>query len=82
MISKRLSCKEAVELVTEYLEAALLPDMEARFQQHLDSCAGCTLYVDQMRRMLRVLRQLRHDTIAGEEKAALLKLFQDWQIRA
>lgn len=76
---KKLTCKETVELVTDYLEEALLPELEAKFNQHLDSCPGCTNYVDQMRQTLRTLRQLTDGTIAGDEKEELLQLFQDWQ---
>ena len=70
--SNRLTCKEAVELVTDYLEEALLPEMEARFNQHLDTCPGCTLYVDQMRQTLHTLRQLAAETTSGEEQQELL----------
>ena len=79
MTSNKLTCKEAVELVTEYLEATLLPEMEAQFNHHLDTCPGCTIYVDQMWRTLHTLHQLTDKATSGEEKAALLRLFQDWQ---
>ena len=77
--SNRLTCQEAVELVTDYLEEALLPEMEARFKQHLDTCPGCTLYVDQMRQTLHTLRQLAVEATSGEEQQELLQLFRDWQ---
>lgn len=79
MTTNKLTCKETVELVTEYLEEALLPEMEARFNQHLDSCPGCTIYVEQMRQTLRTLRQLTDGTVSGDEKEELLQLFQKWQ---
>lgn len=75
----RLTCQEAVELVTAYLEGTLLPEMEARFKRHLDTCSGCTLYVDQMRQTLHTLRQLADETLSGEEQRELLQLFRDWQ---
>ena len=75
----RLTCKEAVELVTDYLEEALLPEMEARFNQHLDTCPGCTIYVDQMRQTLHTLRRLAAETTSGEEQQELLQLFRAWQ---
>lgn len=75
----RLTCREAVELVTDYLEAALLPEMEANFKQHLDTCPGCITYVDQMRQTLRTLRRLTAETTSGETQQDLLLLFRDWQ---
>ena len=79
MTSDKLRCNEAVELVTEYLEKALLPEMETLLHQHLDSCPDCTIYVDQMRRTLHTLRRLTDPTTSGEEKVALLQLFHEWQ---
>lgn len=79
MTSRKLTCQEAVERVTDYLEGALLPEMEARFNQHLDTCPGCTIYVDQMRRTLQALRRLADETVSSEEQEALLQLFQSRQ---
>ena len=79
MTSNKFKCEDTVELVTDYLENALLPEMEAIFNQHLHTCPECTIYVDQMRRTVHALRQLTDETTSGEEKAALLQLFQGWQ---
>ena len=54
-----MTCRELVELVTEYLEGALGADDRARFEAHLRSCAGCRAHVGQMRTTIRLLRQLR-----------------------
>lgn len=77
--ANRLTCKEGVELVTDYLEAALLPEMEARFTNHLDTCPDCTIYVDQMRQTLHTLHQLNAETPLGEAQQELLQLFRNWQ---
>jgi len=44
-----LSCKEVVELVTDYLEGALNDAERTRFETHLVYCSGCDRYLDQMR---------------------------------
>ena len=46
--SSELSCKEVVELVTDYLEQALLPEMRAKVDEHLTNCPGCALYYIQV----------------------------------
>jgi predicted anti-sigma-YlaC factor YlaD len=79
MISGKLTCKDAVELVTDYLEETLLPEMEAKFNQHLDACPGCTIYVDQMRQTLHTLRQLADETTPAEKQVELLRLLGEWQ---
>ena len=47
-----LTCKEVVELVTDYLEGALPVEMRQRFDQHLTGCDPCIVYVDQMRQTI------------------------------
>ncbi len=79
MASQELTCKETVELVTDYLEGALLPEMQAQFDQHLDTCLGCNIYLNQMRQTIQALRQLTDETTPPEQKHELLQLFQIWQ---
>ena len=51
-----VSCREIVELVTDYLEGALPPSEHARFEAQLAECEGCARYVDQMRATVRLSR--------------------------
>jgi anti-sigma factor RsiW len=44
-----LTCKEVVEIVSDYLEGALSAEDRARFDAHLTVCDGCHTYVEQMR---------------------------------
>ena len=43
-----LTCQEVVELVTDYLENALLPRTQTLFEEHVAGCPGCTNYVYQV----------------------------------
>jgi alpha,alpha-trehalase len=54
-----LSCRQVVELVTDYLEDALEPVARADFEAHVGSCDGCAIYLDQMRATLALLGSLR-----------------------
>ena len=57
-----MNCIEAVELVTDYVEGAL-PDAERRrLEAHLQSCPGCTEYIEQMKMVARSLGGLREDS--------------------
>jgi len=51
-------CQEIVELVTDYLEGALDPEMTAEVEAHLELCDGCDTYVEQMRTTVRALGRL------------------------
>ncbi len=73
-----LSCRELVELVTDYLEGLLDVETERRFEAHLVGCDGCTGYLAQMRETLDALGSLRADDIAPRAREALLKAFHKW----
>ena len=78
MSTKPLTCHEVVELVTDYLEDALAPDVRARVEGHLAVCDGCTRYLDQMRETIRLTGMLTEEQVPEEQKAALLDAFRGW----
>ena len=49
-----IRCADAVELVTDYLDDALTPTDLASFNDHLDGCEGCTIFVDQIRMTIQL----------------------------
>lgn len=73
-----LTCRELVELVTEYLEDRLAPAERARFEGHLAICAGCQAYVDQMRDTLRALGRLPEERLSAGARETLLAAFREW----
>jgi MFS family permease len=50
-----LACKELVELVTDYLDGVLPPDLRHKLQTHLAGCEGCTEHLRQIRATVRAL---------------------------
>jgi anti-sigma factor RsiW len=79
MMEDDLACKELVELVSDYLEGALAPDLRDRFEAHLEVCDGCTTYLEQMHETLRLLRQVPSTPPEPAVRADLLRLFGDWK---
>ena len=77
-----LTCREVVELVTDYFEGALSDRDRARFEAHIAGCEHCTLYVQQMREMLTVLGSLTSESLSAEAERELLVAFRDWKSRA
>jgi anti-sigma factor RsiW len=73
------ACKEMVELVTDYLEGALVPEDRARFERHLGACDGCRTYVEQMRQTILVTGSLREEAIPPEAMDRLLVAFRSWR---
>jgi anti-sigma factor RsiW len=74
-----LVCREAVELVTDYLEGALSEDDRARLEGHLAACPHCSEYLAQMRRTLDVLGRVEPETLAPEVQDELVALYRRWR---
>lgn len=81
-MTPELTCKELVELVTDYLEGALAPAEHARFEDHLATCGGCTAYVEQIRTTIRLTGGLAEEDLEPPARDALLRLFRDWKASA
>ncbi|MFL5500852.1 MAG: anti-sigma factor family protein [Gemmatimonadaceae bacterium] len=77
-----LTCKEMVELVTDYLEGALPTDVRARFDQHLTVCDPCVVYVDQMRQTIAALGCLPEESISDSALNTLTEHFRRWRAQS
>ncbi len=73
-----MTCKELVELVTDYLEDALPEEVRVRMESHLSGCEGCRTYLEQMRQTIQLTGELREDHLSSQQRDDLLKLFHDW----
>ena len=77
--SDDLSCRDLVELITEYLEGTLPAADRKRFEEHLGICPPCQTYLDQMRQTLRALGRLPRESVSEDARRALLHTFRDWK---
>ena len=76
--SDELTCQELVELVTDYLEGALPPDLLGRFEAHLLDCDDCPMYIEQLRTTIRLTGRLAEDDVPADGRATLLVHFRAW----
>ena len=74
-----LTCKELVEVVTDYLEARLTPEDLRRFEEHLLECDGCVVYLEQMRETIRLVGTLHEEHVPPDAAELLLQAFADWR---
>jgi hypothetical protein len=72
--SSDLTCREAVELVTDYLERTVAQQDRVRFEQHLLVCAACSRYVEQHRVIVRIARALAVDELGPRRNDLLAVL--------
>jgi anti-sigma factor RsiW len=76
---EQLSCRELVELVTDYLENALSDEERLRFDDHIGRCAACAIYLEQMRQTISLLGHLPPEAISPQAEAELLEAFRGWR---
>jgi hypothetical protein len=74
-----ISCQDVVELVTDYLEAALPPEEAALLEQHLNFCDGCVSYVDQTRTTIKTVGHIGTSELTDDTRERLLAMFRDWE---
>ena len=76
-----MTCRELVEVLTDYLEGALAPKDRQRLEEHLDACAYCAEYVQQMRLTIESLGGISEESIAPQKRDELLAAFRGWRER-
>jgi anti-sigma factor RsiW len=74
-----MTCRELVELVTDYLEGRLAEGDRRQFDEHLDECPDCSEYVEQMRQTVRALGTLSEDSLSRPARDTLLDAFKTWR---
>ncbi len=76
---EHVTCKEFVEVLTEYLDGALGACERAEIERHIVICRGCSTYVEQMRSTIDLLGRLATEDPADTPNEQLLGLFREWQ---
>ena len=79
MSAPPLTCREMVELVTDYLEDRLPAAERERFERHLAGCDGCRAYLEQMRAMLSALGRIEEPDLPPAARDELLEAFRTWR---
>lgn len=78
MTVRPLTCREVIDLLTDYVEDALPEQERRRVEAHLAICDGCTTYLEQMRETIRLTGMLTEEQIREAERHRLLAAFRDW----
>ena len=73
------SCRQAVELVTDYLEGALAPSKRQRFEAHLAACEGCDEYLRQVRLTVELLGRVEPEQLSPATRTGLVDLYRSYQ---
>jgi anti-sigma factor RsiW len=75
-----MSCRELVEVVTDYLEGKLPDADRVRLETHLAECPACVEYIAQMRETIDALGELPGpESLDPRTERELLDAFRGWR---
>jgi anti-sigma factor RsiW len=74
-----LVCREAIELVTEYLEGALPRRQRRRLEAHLRGCPNCSAYLEQIRITIRLSGTVEVENLPSDAVDELTELYRRWR---
>jgi anti-sigma factor RsiW len=74
-----MTCRQVVELMTDYLDGALSAGDRARFEEHIAGCDGCTAYLAQLRTTRDAVGRLAQEPIPKTVEDELVKAFRSWK---
>jgi predicted anti-sigma-YlaC factor YlaD len=74
-----ISCRELVELVTDYLDGTLTRDQSARMDIHLEVCGPCAEYVEQVRVTGRLAALATIELELRPDRDVLLRAFREFK---
>jgi predicted anti-sigma-YlaC factor YlaD len=79
MFPGEFTCRELVELVTDYFEGALPAEERLRLEEHLVMCSWCRDYLDQMQATIATTGTLREEDIEPAMRDRLLEAFRGFR---
>ncbi len=72
-------CRQAVELVTDYLEGSLSRRDRRRFEAHLRACPNCTAYLEQIRATIELAGSVEPEDLSPGAREELTELYRRWR---
>ena len=76
---RSLACRQAVALVTDYLDGALSRADRARLEAHLADCPHCHTYFEQIRTTIALTGRAEPDLLDAQAQDELIALYRSWR---
>jgi anti-sigma factor RsiW len=73
------TCRQIVEVVTDYLDGGLATEERIAFERHVVICPPCRGYLSQMRTIKRIAGSLSENDLSPAVRKDLLAAFADWK---
>ena len=75
------TCKDVIDLLTEYMEGALAPAVTRRLETHLGHCSACEGFLETLRATRTAALGL-HASAIPEDCQARLRAFLDRELKS
>jgi anti-sigma factor RsiW len=76
---RALVCRQAVALLTDYLEDLLAPADRARLEAHLAGCPHCHEYLRQIEAVIAAAGRVQPEDLPAAALDDLVALYRRWQ---
>jgi predicted anti-sigma-YlaC factor YlaD len=77
---EEITCREFVEVVTEYLDGVMPEDQVELIEEHLVMCDWCKTYLDQLDAIVAALPAIATpEPVPAPTREALLTMFRGWK---
>ena len=77
---RAIVCRQAVALMTDYLDGTLTGRDRARLEAHLAECPHCSEYLAQLRITVDALGRAEPDDLPDEALDELVGLYRRWRV--
>ena len=78
-LTMTIECREAVELVSDYLDGALPRRQRRRLERHLANCDLCSAYLAQMRVSIELSGSVAPEDLDAEVLEGLVALYRRYR---
>ena len=77
-----LTCKQVVELVTDYIEGSLGLASRRQVQRHVVACQNCTEYLEQVEMTIRLTSVIALEDPIPEVREEVVAWYRQWRRRS
>ena len=74
-----LVCRDAVELMSDYIEGSLSRRDRRRLEKHLAACDACSAYLEQMRATIAASGRVGPDDLDDDVVEGLVDLYRQFR---
>ena len=76
---RSLVCRQAVALMSDYIDGSLPERDRSRLEHHLADCPHCTEYPAQLRATIEAMGRAEPDDLSDDALGELVTLYRQWR---